>query len=121
VDSVFNFFVTAYHVKDYLLASNPSNRPAVEALYADPDLLACQAICNQGKHLKVDRRARPVGQKLSGRSGLVGVGTIGQMMVGASEEWDLTWDGVPIDPIRLGECVLARLEAYFTSHGLATS
>jgi len=120
VDSVFNYFVTAYHVSDYLLVSSPATRTAVLALYADPDFLACKAICNQGKHLRVDRKARPASQELSGRSGLIGVGMVGAMMVGAGEEWDLTYDGVPVDPLDLGERVLSKLAAFFVAHGLPT-
>jgi len=121
VDSVFNYFVTAYHVKDYLLASSPVTRMAVQALYADPDFLACQAICNQGKHLKVSRSARPAAQKLSGRSGIVGIGIVGEMIVGLGKQWDLTYDGVPVNPVSLGERILSKLEAYFLANNLPTS
>lgn len=118
VDSVFNYFVTVFHVKDYLLASAPARNAAVLLLYADPDFLACQSICNQGKHLRVDRRARPVSQEISRRSGLVGFGMVGAMMVGAGEQWDLTYDGAPVDPVALGERVLSKLEVHFVANGL---
>jgi len=120
VDSVFNFFVTTYHVRDYLLAHTPTARAAVETLYSDADFLACQAICNQGKHLRVDRNARPVAETLSGRSGLIGVGMIGAMMVGSWAQWDLTYDGICVDPVALGERLLTKLEGYFVASGLPT-
>ena len=54
IDTVFNFFVTAYHVQDYLRAELPTRKADIDALLADPDFIVCRSICNQGKHLKVD-------------------------------------------------------------------
>jgi hypothetical protein len=118
IDTVFNFFVTAYHVQDYLRAEGRAPPEDVDALLADLDLIVCRSICNQGKHLKVDRKAAPVGEKLSGRSGVIGVGVIGEMVLGAGIVWDLTYDGVSHDPIALAQRVLAKLENFFVSHGI---
>ena len=119
IDTVFNFFVTAYHVQDYLRAEMPQLRADIDNLLADPDLVVCRSICNQGKHLKVDRRAQPVGEKMSGRSGVIGVGVIGQMVIGAGIVWDLTYDGNSHDPIALAQRVLTKLEQFFTTHDIA--
>ena len=121
IDTVFNFFVTAYHVQDYLRAESRVPLRDIETLLADPDLTVCRSICNQGKHLRVDRKAGPVGEKVSGRSGVFGVGVIGQMVLGAGIVWDLTYDGVSHDPIALGQRVLAKLEDFFMSHGIPTT
>ncbi len=121
IDTVFNFFVTAYHVQDYLRAEAPNCAGDIDALLTDPDLIVCRSICNQGKHLKVDRRASPVGAKVSGRSGVVGIGVVGEMVVGAGILWDLTYDGASHDPIALSERVLAKLEAFFVAHGISTA
>ncbi len=118
IDTVFNFFVTAYHVQDYLRAVVP-NRD-VDALLTDPDLVVCRLICNQGKHLRIDRKASPVGAKVSGRSGVVGIGVVGEMVVGAGILWDLTYDGTSHDPIALAERGLAKLEKFFLAHSIST-
>ena len=118
INTVFNFFVTAYHVQDYLRAEAPDRAGDVDALLADPDLMVCRSICNQGKHLRVDRKANPVGEKLSGRSGVVGIGVVGEMVVGTSIVWDLTYDSASHDPIALAERVLAKLEKFFVAHGI---
>ena len=106
IDTVFNFFVTAYHVQDYLRAEMPQIKADIDTLLADADLVICRTICNQGKHLKVDRRAEPVGERMSGRSGVLGVGVIGQMVIGAGIVWDLTYDGKSHDPIALAKRVI---------------
>lgn len=121
IDTVFNFFVTAYHVQDYLRAEAPDRAADVDALLVDPDFNVCRSICNQGKHLKVDRKSTPVGEKLSGRSGVVGIGVVGEMVVGASIMWDLTYDGVSHDPIALAGRVLAKLETFFVAYGISTN
>lgn len=118
IDTVFNFFVTAYHVQDYLRADAPKGD--VDALLTDPDLVVCRSICNQGKHLKVDRKASPVGAKVSGRSGIVGIGVVGEMVVNAGILWDLTYDGTSHNPISLAERVLAKLEEFFAAHSIST-
>ena len=120
IDTVFNFFVTAYHVQDYLRAEAPNRGGEVDALLTDPDLVVCRSICNQGKHLRVDRKANPVGARVSGRSGVIGIGVIGEMVVGAGILWDLTYDGTSHDPIALAQRVLAELEKFFIAHGIPT-
>ena len=118
IDTVFNFFVTAYHVQDYLRADAPKGD--VDALLTDPDLIVCRSICSQGKHLRVDRKASPVGEKVSGRSGVVGIGVVGEMVIGAGILWDLTYDGAAHVPISLAERVLAKLEEFFVAHRIST-
>lgn len=118
IDTVFNFFVTAYHVQDYLRAEAPKSD--IDVLLTDPDFVVCRSICNQGKHLRVDRNASPVGAKMSGRSGVMGIGMVGQMMVGAGILWVLTYDGTFHDPIALAGRVLAKLEKFFIAHSIST-
>lgn len=121
IDTVFNFFVTAYHVQDYLRAETPDRAEDIDALLADPDFIVCRSVCNQGKHLRVRRKANPVGEKLSGRSGVVGIGVVGEMVVGSGIVWDLTYDGASHNPIALAERVLGKLEKFLVAHGISTA
>lgn len=121
IDTVFNFFVTAYHVQDYLRAEAPNCSGDIDILLADPDIIVCRSICNQGKHLRIDRKANPVGEKLSGRSGVVGIGVVGMMVVGTGIVWDLTYDGASHDPIALAERVLGKLEKFLVEHDISTA
>lgn len=70
IDNLFNFFVTAYHIKDYIKTSKVlvNNEPLI-SLLNEPDMNACRAICNQGKHLALDLkrwRSDPRSQVWSG-------------------------------------------------------
>jgi hypothetical protein len=57
VDTVFNFFVTVYHVKDYVEAAAGSS--ILREMYDDRDFQLCQFLCNKGKHLKLEGDRRP--------------------------------------------------------------
>ena len=52
-DTVFNFFVTTYHVVDYVKALGTVGDSTIEQLYADDDFKICQFLCNKGKHIKL--------------------------------------------------------------------
>ena len=57
VDAFFNFVVTAYHVKDWLVRHPTSNiaKGDVEALIsATPVLETCRDICNHSKHFMLN-------------------------------------------------------------------
>jgi ABC-type uncharacterized transport system permease subunit len=56
---------------------------------------------------------------MSGRSGVLGIGVIGQMVIGAGIVWDLTYDGNSLDPMALAERVMGKLEKFFVAHGIA--
>ncbi len=51
--TIFNFFVTAYHIVDYVKALGTVPQPAIDQLYDDSDFKMCQFLCNKGKHIKL--------------------------------------------------------------------
>ena len=64
VDAFFNFAVTAYHVKDWLIRHPNSNiaKGAVEAFISvTPQLETCRDICNHAKHFKFDYTPKTIG------------------------------------------------------------
>lgn len=69
IDNLFNFFVTAYHIKDYVLKTHAAHQAAVEAFLNDPDLKACRDLCDQGKHLRLTYRQDPLHTSMSGAFG----------------------------------------------------
>ena len=56
IDNLFNFFVTAYHVKDYIEQTTPALTNDVTALLQQPDFEMCQFLCFKGKHLKMTNK-----------------------------------------------------------------
>jgi len=58
-DNVFNYFVTAYHIKDYIQKSNAVADAEINAFLQDQDIKDCQDLCDQGKHKILTFRANP--------------------------------------------------------------
>ena len=50
-DKVFNFFVTAWAIKDYIESQGIVDNNMIKKLYDDEDFKKCQYLCNKGKHL----------------------------------------------------------------------
>jgi hypothetical protein len=118
VDTVFNFFVTAYHVGDYLRGSHAANPDAIRRLYDDPEFQVCQAICNQGKHLRVDRGATAASQSVM--SGAIGGAPISALPIGGGPVWDLFYGPQTVDPVSLADRLLAKLATFFEANGIPT-
>ena len=58
IDNVFNFFVTAYHICDYLKTTGIVPAGVVQDLEDnDPDINACRDLCNKGKHLRLTHKS----------------------------------------------------------------
>ena len=73
-DTIFNFFVTTYHVIDYVKALGTVPESAIKMLYDDPDFRMCQFLCNKGKHIKL-REVSPFEAKhRAGVTGGTGLG-----------------------------------------------
>jgi hypothetical protein len=54
IDHVYNFFVTAYHIVDYL--DGRLAKPIVKAIKTDPLIMLCEDACNKAKHMELTHR-----------------------------------------------------------------
>ncbi len=86
IDNVFNFFVTAYHVQDYVRVSATVPQFALDAFLSDPDLQACHDLCDKGKHLRLTKRPDPMTAISNG--GFSGA-AFGELAFGEGEEWKI--------------------------------
>ncbi|MBD3669450.1 MAG: hypothetical protein HUJ29_01655 [Gammaproteobacteria bacterium] len=56
VDALFNFSITAFHIKDWLISDNGINSVEIhEFMNGVPVLQACRDICNANKHYEITR------------------------------------------------------------------
>jgi len=116
IDHVYNFFVTAYHVTDYL-------KPVLsdvdyKALRADPKIRLCADVCNQAKHMTLTH-GRPNPRTCS-VSGAVGGAAINSVALNASGDRWVRWgDGTQLEVVRFARAVIALLEQYFADHGIS--
>ncbi|WP_033469895.1 hypothetical protein [Bordetella bronchiseptica] len=115
VDHVYNFFVTAYHVTDYL-------KPVLsdtdyEELRADPQILFCADACNKAKHMKITR-GRP-DPRTYAESGAIGGSAINAVAINASGERWVQWDdGTRLEVVQFAQALIAWFDKFFAAHGI---
>ncbi|RQZ31754.1 hypothetical protein DIE14_02285 [Burkholderia sp. Bp9017] len=116
IDHVFNFFVTAHSVTDYL--KGVVAEPDRAALLAERDIQLCRDVSNKAKHMTLDRgRPDPATHHASGAIGGAAINTVA--INGVGERW-VSWpDGTRLEMVSFGKSVLQRLEQFLTDHGLA--
>lgn len=116
IDNVFNFFVTAYHILDYVKKLGSVPKSDVKTFSKDQDIEDCGDLCNKGKHVILDRDRPDPSTRITRNS--IGGGMVGEMMVGAEDMWFLETGGRKVDVMRLAERILQKWEAFFATHSL---
>ncbi|PRH42092.1 hypothetical protein C6T65_12110 [Burkholderia vietnamiensis] len=116
IDHVFNFFVTAHSVTDYLKGAVPESDRS--ALLAEPDIQLCRDVSNKAKHMKLDRgRPDPATHHVSGALGSAAFNTVAFNASG--ERWVRWPDGTELEMMTFGTAVLKHLEQFLSTHGIA--
>ncbi|HDR8909201.1 hypothetical protein [Burkholderia multivorans] len=116
IDHVFNFFVTAHSVTDYLKGVVP---PADRrALLNETDMQLCRDVSNKAKHMRLDHdRPDPATHE---DSGAIGGAAINAVAINSSGERWVSWPGgTRLEMLTFGAAVLRRLEQFLTDHGIA--
>ncbi|MBN3831922.1 hypothetical protein [Burkholderia sp. Ac-20344] len=116
IDHVFNFFVTAHSVTDYLKGGVAE--PDRSALLAERDIQLCRDVSNKAKHMTLDRgRPDPTTHRVSGALGSAALNTVA--LNASGDRW-VNWpDGTRLEMLSFGNRVLQRLEHFLTDHGIA--
>jgi hypothetical protein len=116
IDNVFNFFVTAYHIQDYLKETEEIAQHELEVFLLDSDIKDCRDLCNKGKHLRL-KRGRPDPKTIIYDGELNGA-PFNALGFNADEKWVLLSGGRGIDVELLAERVLTKWKDFFDRHGL---
>lgn len=113
IDNVYNFYITAYHIQDYVRKTNPSRIYELEKFLAHQDLKDCQDLCDKGKHLKLTKKNRSDPQALVYDHTLSGNTPLGALKFDEGPEWMLiTSDGRHINAISLALAVVNHWSAF---------
>lgn len=115
IDNVFNFFVTANHIRDYIQKTEAVEKAIIDAFLQDQDMKDCRDLCDKGKHLTLTKRTDP---STGIWSGCIGGAPIGELPIGGEDQWVLFSGDREIDVEWLADRVLAKWEAFFSTHGL---
>ena len=110
VDHVFNFFVTAYHIRDYVEKTTGVGQQIINDFCEDQDIRDCRDLCDKAKHLRLTRRADPITHKWSGTFNGAPFNTV---PIGGDGRWELWSDGRNIDINSLAGRVIQKWEGFF--------
>lgn len=115
VDGVFNFFVTAYHLSDYVQRGTAVPEQALKSFLADLDLKDCRDLCDKGKHLRLSKRPDP--RTVIWRGSLGGA-PLNALPLNGGDKWVLLSGDREIDVEWLAERVVAKWRTFLQAHGL---
>lgn len=115
IDNVFNYFVTANHIRDYIMKNNAVTQSIMDSFFTDQDMKDCRDLCDKAKHLRLTRRPDPQTHKWSG---CLGGAPLGVLPLGGDGEWELWSDGRVVNIQQLAERVLIKWREFFATHNL---
>lgn len=115
IDHVFNFFVTAYHIKDYVEQATSTPPGILESFLSDTDLKDCRDLCDKGKHLRLTRRNDPTTVIWEGT---LGGAPLNELTLGGGDRWVLFSGDRKIDVEWLAERVIEKWKRFLAQNGL---
>lgn len=115
IDNLFNFFVTAYHISDYVRKTGATPQVELDTFLHDQDIKDCRDLCDKGKHLSLTKRTDPTTHVWSG---CIGGAPLNALPLNGGDKWILLTGDREVDVEWLAERVLAKWDAFFTTHGL---
>lgn len=119
-DTVFDFFVTIYHVVDYVKALSTVSDSAIDQLYADADFKMCQFVCNKGKHIKLrGGEAYEAKHQPAIPGGTLGSFVLGVDRLGGPEKFVVLDGAQEVNVVELGARLISKWEAFFVTHGIS--
>jgi len=123
IDTVFNFYVTTYHIIDYVKEQPTVSKAAIKAFDADEDFQKCDFICHKGKHLKLTRQRwqEPPFNTFKTRHELGALfdgAPFDEVCFYASERYCLVVNGKETNVIALGQQLLEKWEVFFKDNGI---
>ncbi len=114
IDNVFNFFVTAYHIRDYIEVNNTIDQVTLNTFFEDQDMQDCRDLCNKGKHL-VLTSCNPATHIWTG---CLNGAPMGTLPLGSGRKWVLFTRGREVEVASLAKRVLDKWEVFFKDHKL---
>ena len=115
IDHVFNFFVTAYHIKDYVENAAPASSNVLQIFLNDTDLKDCRDLCDKGKHLRLTKRNDPTTVIWDGT---LGGAPLNELPLGGGDKWVLFSGDRHIDVEWLAQRVIEKWRGFLVQQGL---
>ena len=117
IDNVFNFFVSANHIRDYIRKTNAVPQHVLNTFEHEQDIKDCADLCDKGKHLHLTKRPDPTTDTLYGNA-IAGLAIAGEAIVGSEGVWALR-SGDRVVPVEdLADRLMQKWNSFFEQHGL---
>lgn len=117
IDNVFNFFVTAWHIQDYILKTKAVPQSIVATFLLDSDIQLTHDLCDKGKHLRLTKRSDPSTEMHFGNA-IAGMMVAGEAIAGSGGKWALRTDNGVVLVDELAQRVLAKWDCFFAEYKL---
>lgn len=117
IDNVFNFFVTAYHISDYVSKTNSVPKVVLDSFLSDREIQACHDLCDKGKHMRLTKKSR-VDPDTVMYGGALGEAPLGVMCLSGGEKWVVFCGSNSFDVEDLAGNVIRKWERFFQDNGL---
>jgi len=119
IDNVFNFFVTAYHIQDYVRKTAAVPPAILDAFLQDQDIKDSRDLCDKGKHLRLTRSGRTDPYTTIRTRGALNTAPLNTLPINAMEiKWLVHSGSRTFDVQALADRVKQKWEQFFTANGL---
>lgn len=119
IDNVFNFFVTAYHIQDYVRKTGAVPAPTLDAFLQDQDIKDSRDLCDKGKHLRLTKPGRTDPITAIQRRGALNTAPLNTLPINALEvKWLVHCGNRAFDAQALADRVKQKWEQFFRANGL---
>lgn len=118
IDHVYNFFVTACHIADYL--DGRLAEPDVKSIKAEPLIQFCGDVCNKAKHMRLTWNRPDVETPIRFKGAVLNTAPLNTFALNTSrvERWIIWEDKSTLEVVRFARDVIAKWEKIFVEHGI---
>jgi hypothetical protein len=116
-DTIFNYFVTVYHIIDYVKRQETVSSAAIDSMYDDNDFKMCQFICNKGKHLVLTEND-PATKAIYKPGALYGSAPYNTARYNESSSYKFFVDEQEVNFIELGKRLIEKWDKFFIENSI---
>jgi hypothetical protein len=117
IDNLFNFFVTVYHIQDYIKNTNAVPARTLQTFLRVSDVQAARDMCEKGKHLHLTKRKYPAtNRRIIGGSNTFPLNAL--PIGGIRVVWTIHTGNRTLDVSQLAQRVMKKWDDFFSTHNL---
>lgn len=117
IDNIFNFFVTVYHIKDYVEKSGSVLQADLDLFLSDKSIKACRDLCDKGKHMRLTQKGRNDPSTVA-YSGTLSGAPLGSLVLSGGDKWLVFCGSDEFDIELLANDAIKKWDSFFQRHGL---